>query len=521
MQSYMQAEVMLMSRNIIITGDDFKHIPCGENTACPCRLAGQVCTAGLHTIMNGNNVRFGGTYRVQYTRVEKCGQRGVIGRYCLHFHLVRDCPDCIAHGNAIEYSHHRGIIIHDTHMATVTHNTLFDVRGAGIYIEDGNELYNHVEYNSVVCPYSFNGAKQGCTIPGTDNGEADTSLNQAAYWSLSHTNHFIGNRAANSWNGIFFHPSFAGGGRGVSSGKVCVAHLPLGRVQGNTCHGHGRFGTYFVSGDWPRDVNTNLSMNGWTSNEECTPWDAFGYDRGLPASIWDNVDYHNVFIGSYALGDVQFRNHVAKSSNCLIYHKETKNFRDGCSAHFKNYHLEDGAALLASGLGTQLFEDSVFKGRFSFESNHHCSEGVTGVLCNPQYIFINPTWEVTSQKFLTWNEGYFFFFELLIACELKTNVLNRNNPTRGATYSLSPPDAANPKSNMFPRGFQSVCHGMHTYLLTLDNGATCVTSASLGLATQYENGILCKKPLRRLEVFTQVYLSLFYFFFSALLINYK
>lgn len=461
----MQAEVMLMSRNVIITGDDFKNVPCAAGSVCPCRFAGEVCTIGLHTIMNGNNVRYGGTYpffsfsfffffsktpplsralllvinsfdtrryRVQYTRVEKCGQRGVIGRYCLHFHTVRDCPDCVAHGNAIEYSHHRGIIVHDTHMATVSHNTLWDVRGAGIYIEDGNELFNYVEYNAVACPYSFDGVKQGCTIPGTDNGEADTSLNQAAYWSLSHTNHFIGNRAANTFNGVFFHPSFAPKGRGFSDGKVCTNFLPLGRVQGNTCHGHGRFGTYFVSADWPRDVHTNLSMNGWTSDAECAPFDSAGIERGKSATIWDNVDYHNVFIGGYALGDVQFRNHVAKSSNCLIYHKETKNFNDGCSAHFKNYYLEDGAALLASGLGTQIFEDATFVGRFSFESNHHCSEGVTGVLCNPQYIFQNPTWKVTSEKFLTWNEG--------------------NNPTRGATYSLAPPDAANPKSSMFPPG---------------------------------------------------------------------
>src|SRR4051812_41964634 len=73
---------------------------------------------------------------------------------------------------------------------------------------------------------------------GTDNGEADTSLNHAAYWSLSHTNHFTGNRAANSFNGLFFHPSFAPKGRAFSENHVCTNFLPLGRVVGNTCHGH-------------------------------------------------------------------------------------------------------------------------------------------------------------------------------------------------------------------------------------------------------------------------------------------
>lgn len=51
-------------------------------------------------------------------------------------------------------------MVHGTHFATVTENTLFEVRGAGIYIEDGNEMYNYVTYNAVLCPYSFDGPKQ-------------------------------------------------------------------------------------------------------------------------------------------------------------------------------------------------------------------------------------------------------------------------------------------------------------------------------------------------------------------------
>ena len=57
--------------------------------------------------------------RMQHTRVEKCGQRGVMGRYCLHFHLLQSCPECLFHGNAIEFSHQRGIVVHGTHLAKV------------------------------------------------------------------------------------------------------------------------------------------------------------------------------------------------------------------------------------------------------------------------------------------------------------------------------------------------------------------------------------------------------------------
>ena len=79
----MSAEVVNLSRNIVISGDDFKHIPCdnslpeaveGEQTStqgCKCASVRNRCTVGLHTA-----VMHGGTAKIQNTRVERCGQRG-------------------------------------------------------------------------------------------------------------------------------------------------------------------------------------------------------------------------------------------------------------------------------------------------------------------------------------------------------------------------------------------------------------------------------------------------------------
>ena len=79
----MSAEVVNLSRNIVITGDDFKHIGCdpnlpeavpGEETSvlgCRCSGFRSKCTMGLHTAaMNG------GSANIQNTRIERCGQRG-------------------------------------------------------------------------------------------------------------------------------------------------------------------------------------------------------------------------------------------------------------------------------------------------------------------------------------------------------------------------------------------------------------------------------------------------------------
>ena len=133
---------------------------------------------------------------------------------------MEECEECLYRNNVIENSQQRGIIVHGTHLSTVESNVLYNVRGSGIYLEDGNEMHNHIEYNVVICPFPFRDVTlHGCTVPGTSNRVADTSDNQAAFFSRAATNNFIGNRASNAFNGMFLQ---AGGiGRGSSYDKVC------------------------------------------------------------------------------------------------------------------------------------------------------------------------------------------------------------------------------------------------------------------------------------------------------------
>ena len=81
----LSAEVVNLSRNIVVTGDDFQEIQCdpnlrdeavpGEETSvvgCRCSSFRSKCHVGLHT-MNG----LGGVAKIQNVRIEKCGQRGM------------------------------------------------------------------------------------------------------------------------------------------------------------------------------------------------------------------------------------------------------------------------------------------------------------------------------------------------------------------------------------------------------------------------------------------------------------
>jgi hypothetical protein len=292
----MRAEVVNLARSIVVTGDAFRHEECGEGE-CHCGNGRTQCTLGLHTIMHGK-----GTLKMSHSRVEKCGQRGIAGRYCVHMHFAEQCPDCLVHGNAVESSQQRGVIVHETHLSTVSENILYNVRGANYYIEDGNEMHNTLAHNVGICPNSLNGPLAGCTIPGTDNGEADTCLNQAGIWSLAHANHFVGNRMANSFNGLLFHSQFAGNGRGGVHGKVCTQHVPFGRVVGNTNHGHGRFGHYFLVSVYPRKVSQSLALNGITASDSCKALDAEGLDRGAPVPLLDATDVRAALGRLSALG---------------------------------------------------------------------------------------------------------------------------------------------------------------------------------------------------------------------------
>lgn len=480
----MTAEVVNLSRNIIITGDDLTNDPCdpnqgSETQGCKCTDSRSKCTMGLHTAQMHE-----GTMSIRNTRIEKCGQRGVTGKYCLHFHMMGDCPTCEFSNNAIEHGHQRGVIVHGTNRSLVENNVIWDVRGAGIYVEDGSEYMNRIMYNVVVCPWSLAQSPfHGCTIPGTNNAESDTPLNQAGIYTVTAANDFIGNRAVNSFNGLLLQ---AGG---------CNAHLPFGRWEGNTFHGHSRFGLYTLGGSVPR--------------KSCSAVVDGGLDNGSPVAILNNVDWGTVFVGHYNAGDIQHRGHVSVNNNNLIYWKETKvscihtdilhlhkdqshltpfsysycenqNFADGCAAHISESYYNGGQMALPDQT-TIIMERTTFGGWTYLEANHHCNVGVTGMLCTPQYIFHDVQWKAFhAPQYLG---------------------LQRGGVGGGPVYSLSPPNAAVVMSGSsllnspFPEGIVSLVSSHFTYLSS--------TRYCQSATYKYSNGIFCSSPLRAIKVWSR------------------
>ena len=290
------AEVINLERNVLITGD---HADFAETNK------------GLHVIGT-----YGGTMRVSHTRVEWCGQSaaepplgtGVKGRYCLHMHHMSHCPECVVEGNAIEHGIEKGVTVHDTHDMLVHRNVVWDLRGASIYVEDGNEINNTVSENVALCGDM---PRDECKLPGT-------GINGVGFYIIGMNNHYLGNppnRTATRGLGMFLRSPapiriFAGNraagfetgiytnggshGQGPASGLSCPIFTRFARFEWNTMHDCRRWGLY-LGNQMARNVVQD--EDGFVRDRTtCDEFDANGKDNGAtPVSIVaDHFDWHVV-----------------------------------------------------------------------------------------------------------------------------------------------------------------------------------------------------------------------------------
>ena len=144
-------------------------------------------------------------------------------------------------------------------------------------------------------------------------------------------------------------------------------------------------------------------------------------------------------------------------------------------------------------IGTFIIENTKIGDDVQFEANHHCNVGTTGLLCMPQYILHNVEWKSISKRvmFQSFND--------------KSHDANQNY---GGIFSLSPSNAAQVLNgeevdgSFLPPGFISLVSSRFSYLLSLP-GDICILSNDIGFGPQYDNGILCKIPLRALKIYSR------------------
>jgi len=150
-------------------------------------------------------------------------------------------------------------------------------------------------------------------------------------------------------------------------------------------------------------------------------------------------------------------------------------------------------------VGTFIIEDTTFGDDVKFEPNHHCNVGITGVLCMPQYVLHRVGW--MNKRNTKWVEF-----------QSRNTQPHNANQNHGGIFTLSPSDTLlvragqEIENSFFPPGYVSLVSSKFSYLLSAPDNA-CVLSSDIGYGTIYDNGILCKVPLRSLKVYSQGLLS--------------
>ena len=182
---YYQVEAGLLSRTIVVQGSPSDSEPT-DMDPLNCRTKGfqsydfyynlpAPCTTKEKTGYGGH-IMVGGTGTAQVEGIElfRMGQTNVLGRYPIHFHMLKNCPSCYFRDSSVHRSYYRCISVHGTSQMTVSENVAYDVIGYCYYLEDGVEQYNTISYNLAAHIHML-----GPNIP-TDQGQLLNDYVQSA-----------------------------------------------------------------------------------------------------------------------------------------------------------------------------------------------------------------------------------------------------------------------------------------------------------------------------------------------------
>ncbi len=214
-----RAEVGLLSRNIVIAGDDSS-----EQTGF-----------GAHMMVMG-----GGQFHLDRVEFYRVGQKGRSGRYPLHAHLLGSAgANSFLKNSSIHHSYNRCVTLHGTNQVQITSNVTYNTFGHCFFLEDGVETGNVFEGNLGILTRR----------PEVNIIESDSF--PSTYWISNPNNIFRNNVAAGSESFGFWYdlPEYPTGVSATNSYSPRTA--PLGEFRGNIAHSN--------YGDWDSGTGLNVS----------------------------------------------------------------------------------------------------------------------------------------------------------------------------------------------------------------------------------------------------------------------
>ncbi len=177
-----RAEVGMLTRNVRIRG----------SVSASRGFGGHVMIMACCTVMP---VGFG---RFANVELSNMGQEKTLGRYPIHWHMVRnERPGQYVRNSSIHDCHNRAITVHGSHNVLVEGNVCFDTVGHAVFLEDGVEQDNVFIGNLVLATRKPLACEQ--MLPHDNSLDQAQNHAPAAFWISNPANHFVGNVAADSF----------------------------------------------------------------------------------------------------------------------------------------------------------------------------------------------------------------------------------------------------------------------------------------------------------------------------------
>ncbi|MEJ7632415.1 MAG: G8 domain-containing protein [Rubrobacteraceae bacterium] len=224
-----RAEVALLSRNVTIQG---------EPVSSAAGFGGQVMVMDM--TMDG--MIHHAAARLEGVELKAMGQKNVLRRYPLHFHLLGNGgANSYLKDSSIHHTFNRCVTIHGTNQLQLHDNVCYDHIGHGFFFEDGAETDNILTHN-----LGFMTRR-----PASGERLLPSDESPATFWITNPDNVIRGNIAAGSASNGFWlafpeHPT------GLSTNpNVWPRRTPLGEFSGNTAHSNGDDGLHVDNGPRP------------------------------------------------------------------------------------------------------------------------------------------------------------------------------------------------------------------------------------------------------------------------------
>ncbi|WP_424949387.1 G8 domain-containing protein [Deinococcus sp.] len=227
-----QAEVGLLSRNVLVEGGD---------DSVGSGLGGQVM------------VMAGSTAHIEGTEFTHMGQRNLLRRYPVHFHMMGPSAGSYLRGSSLHDLFNRCVTVHGSSDLSIEGNVAYGTTGHCFFMEDGSETGNTFLGN-----LAMRVRRPDSKLGETPLLTSDTS--PAAFWITNPANRYVGNVSAGSdgtgfWYALPEHPTGLSAAAGAA---VWPRHTPLGEFSGNTAHSGGR-GLNVDNGNSTDGTNTEVT----------------------------------------------------------------------------------------------------------------------------------------------------------------------------------------------------------------------------------------------------------------------